>query len=159
MTDRFPRPMADQAGIVDAHEGGVVPDRTDKLLLNEEVARVSKHEVVSGIVRVSTRTETYDDVADVSLDRDIVDVTRVPVGHVVETAPEVRTEDGTVIVPVLEERFVVVKQLVLVEELHIRRRVEHEQAVVPVKLRRQVALVERLDPQGNIIPDGEGSAS
>ena len=48
------------------------------------------------------------------------------------------------IVPVLEEVLVVQKQLVLKEELHIRRRVETEAVEVPVSLRKQRAIVERV---------------
>jgi stress response protein YsnF len=70
----------------------------------------------------------------------------VPVDRVVETAPETRTEGDVTIVPVLEEVLVVEKRLVLKEELHIRRRVETETAEVPVTLRKQRAIVERLAP-------------
>ena len=38
------------------------------------------------------------------------------------------------------------KRLVLKEELHIRRRVETETAEVPVTLRKQRAIVERVAP-------------
>ena len=55
-----------------------------------------------------------------------VEVTRVPIDKVVETAPEIRTDGDVTIVPVLEEVLVVEKRLVLKEELHIRRRVETE---------------------------------
>ena len=55
------------------------------------------------------------------------------------------------IVPVLEEVLVVQKQLVLKEELHIRRRVETEAVEVPVSLRKQRAIVERVAPDGSTI--------
>jgi stress response protein YsnF len=42
--------------------------------------------------------------------------------------------------------LVVEKRLVLKEELHIRRRIEIETAEVPVTLRKQRAIVERLAP-------------
>ena len=47
-------------------------------------------------------------------------VERVPVDRPVEAMPVVREEDGVLIVPVVEERLVVTKQLVLKEELQIR---------------------------------------
>lgn len=64
--------------------------------------------------------------------------------------PAVRTEEDTTVVPVVEERFVVVKQLFLLEEIRIRHRVEHETASVPIELRRQVGVVERVDPLGHV---------
>ena len=116
----------------------------------EETLVVSKRQVVAGTVRVSTRTETHEKVAEVAADRDVVDVVRVPVGRIVETAPLVRTEGDTTIIPVLEERFVVVKQLFLKEEVHLIHRVEREIAQVPVTLRSQSAVVERIDGDGNV---------
>jgi stress response protein YsnF len=47
---------------------------------------------------------------------------------------------------VLEEILVVEKRLVLKEELHIRRRATTETAEVPVTLRKQRVVVERIDP-------------
>jgi uncharacterized protein (TIGR02271 family) len=62
---------------------------------------------------------------------------------VVDHAPEVRTENGVTIVPILEEVLVVEKRLVLKEELHIRKQVATENVEVPVELRKQRAVVER----------------
>jgi stress response protein YsnF len=59
------------------------------------------------------------------------------------------------IVPVLEEILVVRRQLVLKEELHIRRRVETEAVQVPVTLRKQRAIVEREAPDGSTINEEE----
>jgi stress response protein YsnF len=58
-------------------------------------------------------------------------------------------------VPVLEEVLVVTKQLVLKEELHIRRRVDTEVVEVPISLRKQRAIVEREAPDGSIINEEE----
>jgi stress response protein YsnF len=65
------------------------------------------------------------------------------------------SEDDIMIVPVLEEILVVRKQLVLKEELHIRRRVEIEAVPVPVTLRKQRAIVEREVPDGSTINEEE----
>lgn len=47
----------------------------DKLLVLEEAAEVSRREVVTGTVRVSTRTEIRQEVAEISLDHNVIDVT------------------------------------------------------------------------------------
>jgi len=120
----------------------------------EETLDVAKRPIVTGTVRVSTRTETVDEVAEVDLDRYRVEVTRVPVGLVVDEAPLARSEGDTTIVPVVEERFIVVKQLFLKEELHIRHVVERETVTEPVTLRRQRVTVERTDPSSDTVDPG-----
>jgi stress response protein YsnF len=114
--------------------------------LVEETATVGRREVVTGRVRVRTVTDTIEELAHADVQRETVEVTRVPIDRMVETAPEIRTEGDVTIVPVVEEVLVVEKRLVLKEELHIRRRVEHETVEVPVTLRKQRAVVERVDP-------------
>ena len=117
----------------------------------EETASVSKCEVATGRVRVRTVTDTVEEMARASVQREDVEVTRVPIDKVVDTAPEIRTDGDVTIVPVLEEVLVVTKQLVLKEELHIRRRIETETVEVPVTLRKQRAIMEREASDGSII--------
>lgn len=54
------------------------------------------------------------------------------------------------IIPIVEERAVLVKHLVLVEELHVQRKVLQEPVQVPVTLRATEVFVE---PQNS--PNGE----
>ena len=114
--------------------------------LVEETATVGKRQVVTRRVRVQTVTDTVEELARANVQRETVEVTRVPINRMVETAPGIRTEGDGTIVPVLEEVLVVEKRLVLKEELHIRRSVAAETVEVPVTLRRQRAVVERLAP-------------
>jgi stress response protein YsnF len=110
----------------------------------EEELRLDKREVVTGRVRVRTVVDVVEEMARASLDEETVEVTRVPVDRVVDEAPGIRTEDDVTIVPILEEVLVVEKRLVLKEELHIRRQTRSEEVQVPVQLRKQRAVVERL---------------
>ena len=120
----------------------------------EERLAVGKARVAGATVRVSITTEVVEETAEVELDRYRVEITRVPIGKTVETAPLARVEGDTTIVPVLEERFVVVKQLFLAEELHIRHVVEREVVREPVRLRRQHATVERSGDRAEVVgPD------
>jgi len=118
-------------------------DADQRLALVEEQARVVKQEIVTGKVTVRTVTEDVQQTVSEHLDHDAFDVTRVPVGREVDKAPDVRTVDDVMIVPVMEERLVIEKRLVLVEELHIRRRVTREAVEIPVTLRKQRAEVVR----------------
>ena len=132
--------------------------RSEVIAILEETVAVAKRRILTGAVRVETRTELRHENAEVDLERDVVDVTRVPVNCLIEETPTVRTEGDTTIVPVVEERFVVVKQLFLREELHIRHRTEREIVHQAVALRRQHAVVLRLDSNGRTIaPDEEPS--
>ncbi len=124
---------------------------TEVLEILDETVSVSKRDVATGHVSVKTRTEVRDEVVEIALNRHRVDVTRVPVGRIVDGHPMVRTEGDTTIVPVVEERYVVVKQIYLKEELHLRHIVERDVVTTPVQLRRQHAVVERRDATGAIL--------
>lgn len=126
-----------------------VADLSTVLPVLQEGLQVGKRQVVTGRVRVSTRTEMFEAVADTVLESTVVDVTRVPVDRIVQTPPPDRIEGDTTIVSVVEERLVLVKQLVLTEELHIRKRVEQETVHQTVPLRRQTVVIERLDADGH----------
>lgn len=119
----------------------------------EETAVVSKHQVEAGRVRVHTHVDTVKEVARAVLRSDRYDVSRVVVDKIVDVAPQVRTENGTTIIPVLEEVLVVETKLVLKEEIHIRHIVETENVETPVVLRRQRAVVERIDADGRPLPE------
>ena len=123
------------------------------LPLVEETARIEKRAVETGRVRVSTRTESVDQILRETLRSDMVGVTRVPINRTLaegEAPPVVRTEAGVTIIPVLEEILVVEKRLVLKEEVHIRQTTAGEDVEVPVTLRRQHAVVERVSPKGHV---------
>lgn len=118
---------------------------TTTLPVIEEHLRIEKERVRTGRVRVRTETATVEEMATAELSTETVEVTRVPIDMPVEQAPPVRTEGDVTIIPVLEEVLIVEKRLVLKEELHVRRRVSEEQVQVPVTLRKQHAVVDRID--------------
>jgi uncharacterized protein (TIGR02271 family) len=120
------------------------PDTASAIPLVEEELRLEKRDVTTGKVRVRTVVDVVDELARASLEEETVEVTRVPVDRMIAEAPAIRTEDGVTIVPIVEEILVVEKRLVLKEELHIRREVRTEQVEVPVQLRKQRAIVERI---------------
>ena len=122
------------------------PDHTTETVpIVEEELRVEKREVSTGKVRVRTKTEVSDEVARATLEGESIEVTRVPVGREIESAPAVRTEGDLTIIPVVEEIVIVEKRLVLKEEIHLRRTVTREDVAVPVQLRKQHAVIENAD--------------
>ena len=145
-------------GPADAGAAEVARGEEIVLPLIEETAQIGKRAVETGRVRVGTRTETIEQVLRENLRSDHVGVTRVPVDRTLaagEAAPVVREEGGVTIIPVLEEILVVEKRLVLKEEVHIRRTTAGEDVEVPVTLRRQRAVVERLSADGQVAENTE----
>ncbi len=125
---------------------------TTTLALVEERVQVAKRTVETARVRVHRRVETHDQPVDVTAWREHVEVERVPIDRVVEQAPPVRHEAGVTIVPVLEERVVTIRQLVLKEELHIKTRREERHERRTVRLRRERVEVDRIPVGGDSNP-------
>lgn len=115
----------------------------DVLPIVEETATITKQNVLTGRVRVSTQTVTSDELVSAALERNDVEITRVPVDRDITEPPAVRTENGVTIIPVVEEILVVEKRLVLREEIHLRHVTTTQSVEMPVTLRKQQAVVER----------------
>ncbi len=75
-----------------------------------------------------------------------VSVERVPVGRAVSEPPAVRQEGEFTIIPVVEERLVVRKELVLVEEVRIHRRQAVRAWEESATVRMESVDIERFDP-------------
>jgi uncharacterized protein (TIGR02271 family) len=112
-----------------------------------EEAAISTEEVVRGVVRVHKRVETYEETLDAALTTETVTVERVPVNTLVEgEAPQMREENGVIIIPVLEEVLVVEKRLLLREEVRLTRQATTAGNPQVVTLRRETVEVERAAP-------------
>lgn len=130
-----------------------MPDDDREILeVAEETARFDARRIVTGRVRVSTATETYEALAAGTLESASVEIERVARNVYVDAPPPIRTEGDLTVVPVLEEVLVVEKRLLLTEEIYIRRVVATEAVETPVTLRRQRATVERIDPVPGGVP-------
>ena len=111
--------------------------------LAEERVSVTKREVETGRLRVQVSVEERQEAVPVELSHDEVEVERVPVNRAVSHLPSVRLEGSTTIIPVVEEVVVVEKRLILVEEIHVRRKSVAETRQIPVTLRFEQVRVER----------------
>ena len=111
--------------------------------LVEEELNVRTRQVAKGSVRVEVTTETLHEEVPVVVSEDLVSITRVPIDRPVDAPPTVRTEGDTMVVPIVDEVIIVQRQLVLKEEIHLRRESRSEKRVVPVARRRQRALIKR----------------
>jgi uncharacterized protein (TIGR02271 family) len=132
----------------------------------EIVLPVVAEEIVTGsrtIERERVRVATHTEVRDVDVDtlraRDDVHIERISMDRAVETAPEIRVEGDTTIIPIVEEVVVVEKRLVLREEIRVTKRRVEEQERVRVRLRRERAEVSRTSPSGEVSQKNDPSTT
>src|SRR5271154_6450823 len=109
--------------------------------LHAEELSVSKRVVPKSRVRVSTVTQQHDEIVDELLAREEVVIERTPIGKRIDAMPAVREEGNTIIVPVVEEVLIVERQLILKEEVRIRRVRDTERHQERIILRKQEAVI------------------
>lgn len=120
------------------HEVAAIP-------LVEERLLIEKREVEAGRLRVRVTVDEREERVPVTLAHDEVDIARVPKNLPLSEIPSVRLEGNTTIIPVVEEVVVVEKRLLLVEEIHVRRKTGSSTQEVAMTLRSEQAVVERTD--------------
>ncbi len=123
----------------------VLEDPAILSLLAESVS-VTKRKVLGRKFRVSAQTVSNEEMRETQIDREEINITRVPINQFVEAMPEIRIEGDTTIMPIVEERLFTVKRLFVVEEVHLTRVKQQEIVQTPVQIRRQHAVIECFDP-------------
>jgi uncharacterized protein (TIGR02271 family) len=111
--------------------------------LVEERVQITKREVETGRLRVRVSVNEREEQVPVELSHDEVEVRRVPRNEPLASLPSVRIEGNVTVIPVVEEVVVVEKRLMLVEEIHVRRKSVTSTEHVPVHLRSERAEVDR----------------
>ena len=111
----------------------------------EEQLEVAKRVVLTGKVYLRMSVDTYDIKLDEPLAVEQWRIERVAKNVVVGEAPATRLEGQTTVYPVIEERLVLTKELVLVEEIHVTRAVSERRDTQTVVLRREKLKVDRED--------------
>lgn len=123
-------------------------DREEVVPLHEETASIGKRRIERGHVRVTTRATEREQLVRQALEREEVEIIRVPVNRAIDARPDIRQDGTTTIIPVVEEMLVVERRLVLREEIHLRKTTRTVQAEQPITLRSEDAIVEYLDGPG-----------
>lgn len=129
-----------------ALDGNAAAQEVAAIPLVEERVVIAKKQVESGRVRVHVTVDERQETVAEELARDEVEIERVPRNVRLTDMPHVRLEGTTTIVPVVEEVLVVDKALMLVEEIHIRRKTASERREIPVTVRTERAAIERDGP-------------
>ena len=122
------------------------PDTT--LPLVSEELEVSKRIHESSHVHVRTGAREREVLVEEPLVREEAEVQRIPINRAIEEPLDVRYEGDVLVIPVVEEVLVVRKQLMLMEEIRIRRRAVEHRHSERVKLRREEVAIERLPSDG-----------
>jgi uncharacterized protein (TIGR02271 family) len=110
----------------------------------QEVLDVHTNSVETGRVRIRTSVHEHQEVVDPPLQGGEVVIERVPINPVVQGPIAARSEENTLIIPVLEEVLVIEMRLLLKEEVRITTRRVETHAPQCVTRRREEATVERI---------------
>jgi uncharacterized protein (TIGR02271 family) len=122
-------------------------DKITMIPVFEEELDVQKATVETGRVRITKVIHEREESMDESLWQEQITIERVPINQRVSGPVPVRQEGSTVIISLLEEVLVIEKHFLLREELHVKtQRIEGHKPQT-VTLRREEAIVERLDSQ------------
>lgn len=128
----------------------------------QEVMTLSKRKIHTGSVRIEKTVESRNYLVTENLRHETAAVERIACDTEVDpnNPPQVRTENGVTIIPVLEEVLVVQKRLVLKEELHVRQTVSEVTTSQPVTLKKEQLTVNRQDSlEHNDSEEPQGSSA
>ncbi|HZR99723.1 MAG TPA: DUF2382 domain-containing protein [Chloroflexota bacterium] len=120
--------------------GGASAERTLELREEQLVARKDLRE--AGEITVRTVVEEVPGRLEVEAQREEVEIEHEPVGQIVSERVGPYEEDGVLVVPIYEEQLVVVKRLMLKENLRVRRVASTEHQCFEDTLRRDRLVIE-----------------
>ena len=125
-------------GEVDVEDGGatIIP-------IVEESLSIEKQTVPTGIVRLKKTVQEYEEQLNEILAVRTFDIERIVLNRPVESAPAVRQEGATTIYSLVEEQMILVKQLILKEEVRVTLRETERVDTQVVKLHRDHLVIER----------------
>ena len=110
----------------------------------EERLDVGRRKIETGKVLLEKHVQEYQEALNEPLLVRTFDVERVAFNQVIESPPPVRYEGETTIYPLVEERLVVTKELVLREELRVTQRDTETRDIRSITLQRESMTVSRI---------------
>jgi uncharacterized protein (TIGR02271 family) len=118
-----------------------------KLEVIHEHLNVDKELVETGRVLVKKKVHEVNETVDTSVKSENVQVERIAVNKYVDTYPDIRYQGETMIVPVVKEVMVVVKKLLLVEEVHVTKQISVKEDHQTMPVRHEEIIIERTNNQ------------
>jgi len=125
---------------------GDAPERcsSEKMPVVEEHIRIGTQLVETGRVKISKKVSVEDVTLDVPVSREEVIVERKEINqYVSEMPPASRQEGDTTIISVFKEVVVVEKKILLVEEVHITKRLVESSLPIIDTIRKEEVTVTR----------------
>ena len=114
--------------------------------LHLEELSISRRKIAGDTITVRVVTHEAEQQVDEALHHERVEITRVPIGRIVDAVPPVREDGELTIMSVVEEVVVVEHKLRLVEEIHLRRVQVDDRHRETVMVRHQEAVFTRTAP-------------
>lgn len=114
-----------------------------RIPLARETAEVHRESRETGRVRITKRVRDHEETIDEPVLEETVSVERVPVDRVVQEPPSTRQEGDTIIIPRVEERLVLTKELVVTEEVHVTKHRTERRDQRTVSLKHEEVDIER----------------
>jgi uncharacterized protein (TIGR02271 family) len=140
--DRLYLDTAGVYSLIENDSAGIGTDGQVRIPVTEERLEVGKRQIDLGEIRVHKTVEEVEEVRRGPLNREEVEIERVKVNRRV-TVPEERRQEGDwLVIPVMEEIFVVEKRLVVTEEIRIRKHLVTEDREVRESVRREHASID-----------------
>ena len=138
------------AGGAAGRRAAVQEGETETLELREE--HLVAHTELEETGRVRFRKEVEDLPRRLEVDAYVEEVTveHVPIGRIVKEQEPAREEHGVYIVPIYEEQLVVVKRLVLKEEIRIHRQSTTEKRLFEETVRHERLVIDDPDRTGRV---------
>lgn len=134
-------------------EGQVNKQNTDhqqslvsKVPVIEERLKIGIRQVETGSVQIHKKVISEEVTQDVSVTSEEVHVERKVINQYVATAPAVRYEGSTTIIPVVKEVLVTEKRLMLVEEIHVTKKYIASTSTITETLRKEEIEINRSNP-------------
>ena len=115
--------------------------------------------VTTGSVRVVKRVDGHEEILEQDLRRGRVEVKRVKTNRVVDGPQSPQRQGNTLVIPVVSEVLRVTKEWVVTEEIHVTQIDETERVQERVQVNREIAEIERVDDQGNVVRESAAAAA
>jgi uncharacterized protein (TIGR02271 family) len=140
--DRLYLDTAGTYSLIEQDTAAVGTDGQVRIPVTEERLEVGKRQIDLGEIRVHKTVEEVEEVQRGPLNREEVEIERVRVNRRV-TVPEERRQEGDwLVIPVMEEVVVVEKQLIVTEEIRIRKYLVTEDRELRETVRREHASID-----------------
>lgn len=123
-------------------ESGDLRNQTDRIIpvVGEEVV-TGKKIVKKGTVIIEKRLNEEDFSVEMPVTSEVINIEHIPKNQLIETRPEIRHEGETIIIPVTKE--VIVRKLMLVEEIRITKAIRTDTVRNNVKLKKEEVIISR----------------